>query len=112
MGLRVSIYRSDYDTERNVFFGKRNVTLVNVDGASEPTADAPAALLVQGYKNTAIIVPADDWNDGVQVMGGTYAGTSDSRFHRAVEKLTGVSHVAVAVHDRRESWEMHDALSR
>lgn len=112
MGLRVSIYRSDYDCDRNVFFGKKSVTLVNVDGPSEPTVDAPAARLVQGYGKTAIIVPMDDYLDGVQVMGGTYAGSSDSRFHRAVENLSGNSHFAVAVHDRRETWEMHDALSR
>lgn len=112
MGLRISIYRGDYDSAMNVFYGKRYVTLVNVDGASEPTDEAPAALLVQGYGKTAIITPAEAYTDGVEMSGGTYGATSDSRFHRAVEALTGVSHVAVAIHDRRETWEQYESFSR
>jgi hypothetical protein len=112
MGLIASIYRSDYDSEMNVFYGKSKVTLVNVEGPFNPTEDAPGAKLIQGYRNTAIIVPADDEFEGVQMNGGTYASTSDSRFQRAVEMLSGVSHFAVAIHDRRESWEEHERFSR
>ena len=112
MGLLISIYRSDYDSKMNVFYGKRSLTLVNVDGPFEPTADAPAAKLVQGYGNTAIIVPADEYADGVQMNGGTFGSTRDSRFRRAVEALCGVSHFAVAIHDRRETWEQYEQFSR
>jgi hypothetical protein len=113
MGLIVSIYRADYDSTMNVFHGKSRITLVNVDGPFQPTENAPAAKLVAGYGNTAIIVPADETEfDGVQMMGGTFASTSDSRFQRAVEKLVGVSHHAVAIHDRRETWAEYEAFSR
>ncbi len=112
MGLIVSIYRAEYDSSMNVFYGKSKVTLINVDGPFEPTAEAPAAKLVQGYGKTAIIVPADDFTDGFQMMGGTYGSTSDSRFARAVEALTGVSHVAVAIHDRRETPVEYEQFSR
>ena len=112
MGLLVSIYRSDYDSTMNVFHKKTKLVLVNVSGPFEPTADAPAAKLVQGYGKTAIIVPEDSEFNGVQMNGGTFASTSDSRFQRAVEDLVGVSHFAVAIHDRRETWEQYDQFSR
>ena len=112
MGLIASIYRSSYDSQMNVFYGKSEVTLINVEGPFNPTENAPAAKLIQGYGNTVIIVPADDEFEGVQMNGGTYASTSDSRFQRAVEKIAGVSHFAVAIHDRRESWEDYERFSR
>jgi len=114
VGLIVSIYRSDYDSTMNVFHGKSRITLVNVDGPFQPTENAPAAKLVAGYGNTAIIVPADETEfDGVQMMGGTFASTSDSRFQHAVAALDGgVSHVAVAIHDRRETWAEYEQYSR
>lgn len=47
------------------------------------------------------------------MMGGSYAGTSDSRFSRMVKALTGHPwHGAVAVHDRYETWEQYEFLSR
>ena len=113
MGLIVSIYRADYDSTMNVFHGKSRITLVNVDGPFQPSENAPAAKLVAGYGNTVIIVPADETEfDGVQMMGGTFASTSDSRFQRAVETLGGgVSHFAVAIHDRRETWAQYQQYS-
>jgi hypothetical protein len=111
MGLLISIYRSDYDSTMNVFHGKRQLVLVNVSGPFEPSEDAPAAKLVQGYRNTAIIVPADEYADGVQMSGGTFGSTSDSRFSEAVKALTGSSHFAVAIHDRRETWEEYERFS-
>jgi hypothetical protein len=112
VGLIVSIYRADYDSSLNVFFGKKQVTLINVAGPFEPTADAPAAKLVQGYGKTAIIVPADDYVGGFQMFGGAYGATSDSRFARAVEAIVGISHLAVAIHDRRETAEQYEQFSR
>jgi len=42
------------------------------------------------------------------MMGGNYAATSDSRFGR----LCGEQYGALAIHDRQETWEMYDRLSR
>lgn len=112
MGLRISIYRDDYDSKLNVFHGKRQVTLVNVSGPFEPTEDAPAAVLVAGYVGKqAIIIPADEYKDGAQMFGGTFGSTSDSRFSEAVKELCGTSHFAVAIHDRRENWEQYKQFS-
>lgn len=112
MGLLISVYRSDYDSKMNVFHGKRQLVLVNVEGPFQPSENAPAAKLVQGHGKTAIIVPADEGFEGVQMNGGTYGSTSDSRFQRAVESLVGVSHFAVAIHDRRESWAEYEKFSQ
>ena len=42
------------------------------------------------------------------MMGGNYAATADSRF----SKMVGGMYGAVAIHDRQESQEMYDLLSR
>ena len=42
------------------------------------------------------------------MMGGNYAASCDSRF----SELCGHQYGAVAIHDRQESWEMYDLLSR
>ena len=42
------------------------------------------------------------------MAGGNYAETSDSRFRA----LCGDMYGALAIHDRQESWEMYDLLSR
>lgn len=112
MGLRISIHRGDYDSKMNVFHGKSHLTLVNVSGPFEPSDDAPAALLIQGPGKTAIITPADDYTEGAQMFGGTFGATSDSRFQQAVEALVGVSHFAVSIHDRRETWAQYEQFSR
>ena len=49
MGLRVDIVRSAYRSQLNVFDGVDKLTLVNVSGADEPSAEAPAARLVPGH---------------------------------------------------------------
>lgn len=47
------------------------------------------------------------------MAGGSYAGTSDSRFTRHVEMALGQSfYGALAVHDRHESQGDYDSLSR
>lgn len=42
------------------------------------------------------------------MAGGNFAETSDSRFG----KLCGDMYGALSIHDRDESWEMYDMLSR
>ena len=108
MGLHVSIYRDDYDSDHNVFYGKRRLTITNVEGPFEPTEDAPAALLTK-HAGNFIVIPDDGYTTaaGPQMSGGTYASTSDSRWRRA----TGL-YAAIPIHDRRETWAEYEQLSR
>lgn len=110
MGLTVEILRGSYNSSRNVFRNVSEVTLVNVEGPSEPTDKRPAAVLKSGPLNTLHIVPVDysefePLGKGFLCFGGTYAATSDSRFHRAIQSLGGNSHVAIAIHDFYETFE-------
>lgn len=109
MGIIASIYRSDYDSAMNAFYGKSSITIINIDGPFEPTDERPAAILVDGPRGTKHIKPADDYSDkdGVQMAGGTFANTSDSRFSEAVG-----FYGAVSIHDRRETWAEYDRMSR
>lgn len=53
-------------------------------------------------------------NEVGYMMGGCYVSSSDSRFSKMVEKKLGVRswHGAVALHDRTETQEMYDLMSR
>lgn len=107
MGLIVSIYRSDYDSSMNVFHGTKGICLTNVAGPFEPSEDYPAGKIV--FRGTTpYIAPDDDFtdSDGVQMNGGTFAYTSDSRFSEAI-KMYG----ALPIHDRRESWAVYESMS-
>lgn len=124
MGLTAYVYRSDLgDCSAGGISGKVNrVTVVNVEGPSEPSDEAPAVMLVPGnLRGTAKVVaawvvsgngdyaPAAPADMVGPMMGGTYVGTSDSRFCSAVEKLTGSRGGIAPLHDRyevyREGWD-------
>jgi len=108
MGLRVKVYRDNGpDCSNNgpsVFFD--NFTVVNIDGPFEPDNTAPAVLLIdkrEAGRPNPKLVPADDYGNGAWLMfGGNYAGTSDSRFGEAMQKLTGFGTDIVKIHDRIE----------
>ena len=69
--------------------------------------------LVLGPFGTIHLRPRNGGEGAGPMMGGSYAGTSDSRFTRMCEELTGYPwHGAVAVHDRYESRELYERLSR
>ena len=113
MGLYVSVYRFPLaDATLGGISSKANgLCLVNVEGPSKPDDRNPAAMLVSGNgKGLVKIVPAEYAEIGEYIpkpgwamMGGNYAATSDSRFHRAVEAVTGApSYGAVPIHDRFE----------
>ncbi len=115
MGLIVSVYRStDMPdcTNNGISAHATQLCLVNVPGPYSPNQQAPEALLVKGNGPGLVkIVPnvfsVETGGHAVDprwcMMGGNYAATSDSRFHRAVEKITGVpSYGAVPIHDRIE----------
>ncbi len=108
MGLNITIYRDSYDSKMNVFHGKKGICLTNVAGPFEPSEDYPAGKIIF-RENSPYIIPVDDFTDsqGVQMNGGTFGYTSDSRFSEA----TGL-YSALPIHDRRESWAEYDAMSR
>lgn len=116
MGLSVSVYKfplGDCTLDGISGGATRDLCLVNVEGPTNPSVACPAAMLVKGNGPGLVkIVPA--MPDGNRIgqwvprpewcmMGGNYAASSDSRFHRAVEKITGnPSYGAVPIHDRIE----------
>lgn len=108
MGLILSVYRAvDFpDCTLNGLSAQfAELTVVNVDGPFEPCAKRPACWLVKGHiPNSAHLVVVDPASgDGRWfMMGGNYAGTSDSRFNEAVQKLTGSRPGVLPVHDRHE----------
>ena len=142
MGLTVDIFRSTYRSKLSLFDGVDQLTIVNLDGPSEPRTGAPAALLVDGNLPGILkVVAAKQWfgycpehvsvglidgdlppsgcpgckSDWLPVapfdqigpmFGGTFAGTSDSRWASAT-KYCG----AVAIHDRFESVEDYKTYS-
>ena len=107
MGLVVSVYTNK---GRNVDCSCNGVTnrfdslcVVNVDGPFEPMPDRPAVELVAGAMDgIAVLKPVEAGNRWT-MFGGNYAGSSDSRFARAVETITGNRfYGAIPVHDRIE----------
>jgi len=125
MGLTVSIYRNSlYSKCANGGISERvsELTITNVDGPFEPADHAPAALLVPGnLPRTVKVIPVEedgktsDTHTGY-MSGGTFVATCDSRWSEAICKITGENIYtaidAVALHDRKETWEANEALSR
>jgi len=114
MGLIINVYRNagrDQDCSLGgVSSQYTELTVVNIDGPFEPKSNRPAVILEMHVPGCLRIVPAVQAEDGTYkvdprwaMMGGNYAGTSDSRFSEACEKLLGHRfYGAVAVHDRYE----------
>ena len=118
MGLIVEIFRNSArsrdDEQLNAFKGVNAVTLINVEGPFPPAPDAPAALLETNALGNPIIVPVErPENTAGPMFGGTYGATSDSRFGEAIRAISRqYVYGALPVHDRFESWELYDRLSR
>lgn len=115
-GGMVSIYRAEGHecTNNGISAVERGVKYLRLFAQGE-VADAPPAgreywanaFLVKGNSPGCVkIIPAGE--DGLPakgwaMFGGNFAYTSDSRFHRAVEAITGArSYGAVPIHDRFE----------
>ena len=101
----------------------KQVCIVNADGPSEPQPDCPAVIIESHYRGIVRAIPAQlvgghwravEMSHCVGPMaGGAFIHTSDSRFGELVEKLIGGRfYGAVALHDRFESTEDYDRLSR
>jgi len=120
MGLRVSIIRDSGTNCSNggVSSAKNMLTLVNVEGPSEPTDDAPAATVEHNAFNTVKVVPVARLerfgeNKIGPMMGGCYVTTSDSRFGEKLRDMgQSNSYVAIPLHDRYETQKEYNALSK
>lgn len=111
MGLLLNVYRNDFGdcTNRGVSSKVSTVCVVNVEGPFEPNEEHPAVVLVDdrpvGNRPYPKLVPLELRDSGKWTMfGGNYAGTSDSRFADAVEKLLGsnIRLDVLPIHDRVE----------
>lgn len=109
MGIIANIYRSDFVDGLCLYaaLGVTKVTVVNADGPFNPSETAPAAMLVEGHHpGTVRCVPLNQQLDRVPgtMFSGAFVSASDSRFHDAVEKITGRRYgdQAVALHSRVE----------
>lgn len=114
MGLRLSVYRNAElgdCTNGGISSVCNTLCVVNADGPFQPRQDTPAVLIERGPYNTlrlkvAVQNEAGEWEPalGMFMMGGNYAGTSDSRFGEACERIchgyrfSGV----LPIHDREE----------
>lgn len=124
MGLIASILKHNGRSYANGGLSDQHndVTIVNVAGPFEPTADRPAVMLVHGnVRGSVKAIPAEfvagRWQFAQPrgsvgpMMGGSYIETSDSRFGEAVAALGGPRYSPVALHDRFETPEQYRALS-
>ncbi len=113
MGLFVNVYKFPNTDCTNGGISSRVhcLCIVNIAGPFDPDDAHPAALLIEhnAVRGYPLIVPAmrrgDQWvaAKGLHMMSGHYGATSDSRFRRAVEFITGGrAFGAVPIHDRIE----------
>ena len=115
--LPVSVYR-DADghdcTNGGISSRHRQLLLICDEGFLEVDENDPPENLVRVVKRHLFgrdiyhIEPVAQPNGAGWMMGGNYAASCDSRFSKAV----GGTYGAVPVHDRQESWEQYEALSR
>ena len=130
MGLLVSVYRNaefeadGTDCTNGGLSGRfRKLLIVNVPGPTPDNGMHPAMLLVDDQpcgEPYPKLVPADpDDHDKPYrsptlcgpMMGGNYAGSSDSRLGQAVHELCGLRLSILPVHDRFESPQLYRLLS-
>lgn len=124
MGINISVYRDadGHDSTLNGISSRfKRLCVVNAEGPFSPSEDCPAVLMQSHYKGCLRLVPAKMEGDKYVVdetgvgaaFGGNYGATSDSRFGELCRKLIGVDfYGAVPIHDRCESQDLYDALSR
>ena len=109
MGLLAFVYRTPDGvdcTNNGLSYQHERMVIMNVDGPFEPTDDAPACWLDEGYNRGTVRIVVEDPRMAKRrhfMMGGNYLSTSDSRLSQAVEEITGESwYGAIAIHDRHE----------
>lgn len=118
MGLSVSIYRWCLGDCTNGGESSRaeSVCVINIPGPFNPGPYLPAFELVEGPggKGHAILRPVKSQPGKIGPMfGGNFGYSTDSRFSQALRDLTGLPHSgAVHIHDRYETAEEYEALTR
>lgn len=80
---------------------------IEVDEKNPPDNLCKVVLRDLGFTKHVCIEPYAEAKGAGWMFGGTIIDTSDSRFRRA----TGIDY-PVHLHDRDESWELYDMLSR
>lgn len=106
MGLLAYVYRNNLGdcTANGITSKAEKVCVVNIDGPFSPSPDAPAVELVEGnLRGLVKAIPAGVERHAV-MSGGNFIGTSDSRFSRKIEEITGRTFAEgiVPMHDRIE----------
>lgn len=120
MGLIVNIYKTKGQSCSNGGFTDTadQVLVVNVPGPFEPRDGEPVAMLSENAGGSPVLVPAEQTADGSwapanpegmigPMNGGCYAGCVDSRWSRSIK-----GYVAIPIHDRFETPEQYEMLSR
>ena len=120
MGLYVSVYRDAEYAAKGIDCTMNGVSqrfyqllVVNIDGPNTFVYDRDSlhtapVILESHVPGCVCLRPAKfkfgKWvADGIGMMGGNYAATSDSRWTEAIEKILGHGfYGAVAIHDRFE----------
>jgi hypothetical protein len=99
-----SIFRSDLGDCSNKGVSSRasKVCVINVEGPFDPNDETPAVRLVKRRSGNVVAIPVG-LDEHAVMFGGTYVSTSDARFNRAVEQMSGYgTGFPVALHDRVE----------
>jgi len=115
MGLLVSVYKNGRDSTAGGDSSKAvEICVINVPGPFEPDDHTPAFALVPNALNSVVLKPVHEPDNMMgPCFGGNYAATSDSRFDEAIEEMLGHRfYGAIPIHDRFDSWEAYDYLSR
>lgn len=107
-GLIASVFKSDLgDCSNGGISGKvESVVIVNCNGPFDPSESMPAVEIRTGnLPGTVKAIPVEgkDENKIGWMFGGTFIYTSDSRFPY---------NYPVPLHDRQESQELNEILSR
>jgi hypothetical protein len=105
MGMIASVYDNPLGNCSNngVSANAKQVCIVNVEGPFDPTPDAPAVKLIKRERVGNVVCVPVGLEGKWTMFGGAFVYSSDSRFNRAVEKLSGYEHsFPVALHDRVE----------
>lgn len=110
--LRIHVYRDNLGdcTNEGISSKYNDLLLICENGYIEiDENNLPENLVevVEGFKGYKYLRPykkADKDKTGY-MMGGNYAGSSDSRFCQ-------INQYPLPIHDRQETWEQYDMLTR
>lgn len=101
MGMLVFVYRNTMGDCTNQGVSQLHDQLVVQDGDGPFEPSNGNGMILRMASGRPILVPAE-LADRHTMMGGNYAGTSDSRWSRQLIQLCGYNPGVVAVHDRVE----------